>query len=300
MIEIIQREYVYLWFYFQVLMYQIVPYWIAGILIGSVVSVFGKEKVNSLVDGLRSRNLGILGIIPASILGIISPLCLYGTIPIAASCANKGMREDWVAAFMMSSMLLNPQLMVYTLALGKTVFFIRLITCLVMGLLAGVLVNIFYKDKKFFNFSGFGPKDGRDVDPNLLLRLLKNIWRNIKTTGPYFFVGIMLTVLFQRYVPKAAFVSLFGSNRSFGVLMAATLGVPLYVCGGGVIPLLRSWLELGMSIGGAAAFMLTGPSTKLTNLAALKSVVGIKNFMMYILFSLAFASVTGFLCNHFF
>ncbi|MBN1600848.1 MAG: permease [Chitinispirillaceae bacterium] len=300
MFEIIQRETVYFWFYFQVLMYQIAPYWIAGILIGSVVSVFGKKKMNSLVDGLRSRNLGILGILPASILGTISPLCMYGTIPIAASCANKGMREDWVAAFMMSSILLNPQLMVYTMALGKTVFIIRIVSCIVMGVLAGFLVYFFYKDKKFFNFSGFSPKDGHDVDPNLLMRLLKNIWRNTKTTGPYFFVGILLTVLFQRYVPKAAFVSLFGSNRSFGVLMAATLGVPLYLCGGGVVPLLRSWLELGMSIGGAAAFMLTGPSTKLTNLAALKSVLGIKNFMLYIIFSLAFASVTGLVCNLFF
>jgi uncharacterized membrane protein YraQ (UPF0718 family) len=225
---------------------------------------------------------------------------MYGTIPIAASCANKGLREDWLAAFMMSSVLLNPQMIVYSIALGKTVFFIRIVSCLAMGILAGLLVNIFYKNKKFFNFSGFELKASRDIDPNLILRLLKNIWRNIKITGPYFFVGIMLTVLFQRYVPERSFVSLFGSNRSFGVLMAATLGVPLYVCGGGVIPLLREWLMYGMSIGGAAAFMLTGPATKLTNLSAVKIVLGVKKFILYILFSLCYATVVGFLCNLFF
>jgi uncharacterized membrane protein YraQ (UPF0718 family) len=276
------------------------PYWIAGVLIGSTISVFGKKKINELVDVLHTRNFGILGIIPASILGAISPLCMYGTIPIAASCANKGMREDWLASFMMSSVLLNPQLMVYSLALGKTVFFIRIVSCLAMGIVAGLLVNIFYKNKKFFNFSGFEMKAGRDVDPDLLLRLLKNIWRNIKSTGPYFFVGIILTVLFELYVPRGSFVSLFGHNHAFGVLMAATLGVPLYVCGGGIIPLLREWLWEGMSIGAAAAFMLTGPATKLTNLTAFKIVIGAKNFMFYILFLLVYATVVGFTCNLFF
>ena len=36
--------------------------------------------------------------IPACLLGIASPLCMYGTIPIAASFRKQGMREDWLAA----------------------------------------------------------------------------------------------------------------------------------------------------------------------------------------------------------
>jgi uncharacterized membrane protein YraQ (UPF0718 family) len=55
-----------------------------------------------------------------------------------------------------------------------------------------------------------------------------------------------------------------------------------------------------MSIGGAAAFMLTGPATKLTNLSAVKIVLGVKKFILYILFSLCYATVVGFLCNLFF
>jgi len=297
MFEIIHREYIYLSFYLTFLLYQLVPYWVVGVLIGSSVSVFGKKKIDGLVDGLRTRNFGILGIVPASILGAISPLCMYGTIPIAAASAQKGMREDWLAAFMMSSVLLNPQLMVYSMALGKTVFFVRIVSCLAMGIVAGILVNMFFKNKKFFNFSGFTLKSGRDVDPNLFVRLLKNIGRNVKSTAPYFFAGILLTALFQRYVPKGSFVSLFGKNHGFGVLMAAALGVPLYLCGGGTIAILRDWLWRGMSIGGAAAFMLTGPATKLTNLAALKMVLGARHYAFYIAFVIAYASVVGLLCN---
>jgi uncharacterized membrane protein YraQ (UPF0718 family) len=59
---------------------------------------------------MRNTKMGAFGVIPASLLGIASPLCMYGTIPIAASFAEKGMAEDWIAAFCMSSILLNPQL----------------------------------------------------------------------------------------------------------------------------------------------------------------------------------------------
>ena len=116
----------------------------------------------------------------------------------------------------------------------------------------------------------------------------------MKATGPWFLFGILLSALFQRYVPSDAFVSLFGeSNEGFGVLMAATIGVPLYACGGGTIPLLQQWLWEGMSRGSAAAFMLTGPSTKITNLGALKIVLGARRFAAYLLFVMAFSFFTG-------
>jgi uncharacterized membrane protein YraQ (UPF0718 family) len=75
--------------------------------------------------------------------------------------------------------------------------------------------------------------------------------------------------------------------------MAATVGVPLYVCGGGTIPLLQTWLQNGMTLGGAAAFMITGPAAKLTNLGALKIVLGIKHFLFYLLFAVFFALIFG-------
>jgi len=299
MIEILRREFIYLWYYFTVQLEQIFPYWLLGMVIGSVVSVFGKERINQLFGSLRDKKMGVFGIVPACILGIVSPLCMYGTIPIAASFSEKGMREDWLASFMMASILLNPQLIIYSAALGTTALLIRIVSCFFCGIAAGLLIYLFYRKKTFFNFSGFGESKNRDTDPNILLRLLKNFGRNVKATGLYFLLGIVITALFQRYVPTDAFVSLFGSNEGFGVLMAATLGVPLYACGGGTIPLLQQWLHDGMSMGSAAAFMITGPATKITNLGAMKIVLGMKRFILYILFSMAFSFLTGIIINLF-
>ena len=149
------------------------------------------------------------------------------------------MRDDYLAAFMMSSVLLNPQLLIYSAALGDFALCIRFISCFLFGIAAGLVVRFCFKERNFFNFDGFSERKNRDTDPNIFMRLLKNIGRNIKATGLSFLIGVLLSALFQRYVPADAFASLFVNNRGFGLLMAATIGVPLYACGGGTIPLLQ-------------------------------------------------------------
>lgn len=295
--DILKREFVYLWYYFTVQLRQIAPYWALGMVLGSAVSVFLKDFIHNTFRSLGEKRLGIFGIFIASALGIASPLCMYGTIPIAASFSKSGIRDDWLGAFMMSSILLNPQLIIYSAALGKNALAVRIISCFLCGSAAGLLLRIFYREKSFFDFEGFEEPKSRDTDPNIFLRFIKNIGRNIKATGLYFLVGIVLSAAFQRYVPASAVSMVFGGNEAWGVLMAATIGVPLYACGGGTIPLLQAWLADGMSIGSAAAFMITGPATKITNLGAVKIVLGVRRFLLYIVFSAAFACLTGIVTN---
>jgi uncharacterized protein len=296
--DILRREGIYLWYYFSIQFEQIFWYWVLGTIIGSVISVFGKTKIHALFVIINRKNIGLFGLIPASLIGMASPLCMYGTIPIAASFSEKGVREDWLAAFMMSSILLNPQLILYSAALGKTMLIIRIATCLICGILAGLLVHYFFSKKSFFNITGFHEPVNRDTDANPLFRLIKNIRRNVRATGLFFLIGIALSAIFQRYVPANHFATLFGSgNRGFGLLMAATIGVPLYMCGGGTIPLLMSWLDHGMSMGSAAAFVITGPATKITNLGAVKIILGLKHFIFYLAFVMLFALLSGFIVN---
>ena len=297
MAEIVRREFIYLWYYFELQLRQIAFYWILGMAIGSAVSVFAKDGIHQMFRSLRDKKWGVFGVVPACLLGIASPLCMYGTIPIAASFSRQGMREDWLASFMMASILLNPQLIIYSAALGPAALAVRIISCFFCGVAAGLLLFFFYRDKSFFDFSGFEEGVSRDTDPNLFLRYLKNFGRNLKATGPYFLFGVLLSALFQRYVPQDLMVNLFGGNEAWGVLMAATIGVPLYACGGGTIPLLREWLWEGMSLGSAAAFMITGPATKITNLGAVKIVLGAKHFVLYWAFTILSALLTGWIVN---
>ena len=296
-VNVLHREFVYIWYYFDLQLRQIFWYWVIGMAIGSLISVFAKDRIHGLFAGMRDKKWGIFGILPTCLLGIASPLCMYGTIPIAASFRKQGMRQDWLAAFMMSSILLNPQLIIYSTALGVTALTVRIAACLLCGILAGLLIHLFYREKEFFDFTGFEERAGRDTHPNLLIRYLRNFGRNVKATGPYFLFGILLSALFQRYVPQDLMTNVFGGNEAWGVLMAATIGVPLYACGGGTIPLIRGWLQDGMSIGSAAAFMITGPATKITNLGALKIVFGLRRFLLYLGFIMVYSFLCGMIVN---
>lgn len=299
-VEVLKRDLIYLWYYSDIQFRQIFKYWLIGILIGSLISVFAKNKINIIISKTNEKKWGLFGIIPTCILGIISPLCMYGTIPIAASLANKGMREDYIASFCMASILLNPQLIIYSMALGNVLVAIRIISCALCGVVAGLLIYLFYhkKNKKFFDFSKFEITiHNKDVDKSLIIRYLKNVLRNIKATGIYFLLGIVLSAAFQLYVPAELMINIFGGNKAFGILMAATIGVPLYICGGGTIPLIRSWLSRGMSMGAATSFMITGPATKITNLSALKICLGLKNFIIYISYVIIFSLISGLIVN---
>lgn len=50
-------------------------------------------------------------------------------------------------------------------------------------------------------------------------------------------------------------------------------------------------------MGSAAAFMITGPATKITNLGALKIAMGCRRFVLYLVFVMLFSFLCGIAVN---
>ena len=73
MIDVLHREFVYLWYYFDIQLRQIFGYWALGIVLGSLVSVFLKERIHGLLHSRSSSKMGLVGSIPASRRVIASP-----------------------------------------------------------------------------------------------------------------------------------------------------------------------------------------------------------------------------------
>lgn len=276
---------------------QIFPYWVGGVIAGSLVSVYAAGKITGFVGILGKRTTGFFALILAAGLGIASPVCMFGTIPLIVSLARKGVPQYILTAFMVSSILLNPNLFLMSFALGTDIALLRLVLSLMAGILAGLLAKVFFKNRDLFDLSCFSDKD---FSCSKKKSFLKDIQKSISITGPYFLAGIALTALFERYFSKEVIYNLFAFNRGLGVLLAASLGVPIYVCGGGTIPLIRVWLDSGMSVGSAAAFMITGPATKLTNLSALKIILGNRKFLLYLLYTSFFAVLSGLFIDYIF
>jgi len=274
-----------IWFQFR----QIAPYWAAGLIAGSLVSVFLSNKITDKMTKIAGW---FLPLCLASFLGIISPLCMYGTVPIIAALGKKGTPQHLLAAFMVSSILLNPNILLLSFALGIPLALARLGLSFLSGILAGILVYLFFSHEALFNFERFA-EQGDKPKKVFIFDLLKAF----RITAPYLLFGLTLTALFDRYIPPDWVSGVFGVRRGLGVLFATTLSIPLYACGGGTIPLINAWLNVGMGTGDAMAFMLAGPAVKINNLSAVKMIFGVRNFIIYIVYSLIFAILSGLIIN---
>jgi len=90
--------------------------------------------------------------------------------------------------------------------------------------------------------------------------------REVQTTGGqllklflgFAFLGYFLNAL----IPTEWIAGLFGEN-SFGVPLAATLGLPFYLSSEASLPLVRALIDTGMSPGAAMAFLIAGAGTSM-------------------------------------
>ena len=73
------------------------------------------------------------------------------------------------------------------------------------------------------------------------------------------FVGYLLNGL----IPAEWVQSLFGSGHAYSVPLAAPFGLPFYINTESSLPLIRAFLESGMSQGSALAFLITGAGTSI-------------------------------------
>ncbi len=119
---------------------QILPYWLGGTLFASVISVFASAKLTQLASGIANKKYNLFQLIIATALGVASPVCMYGTVPLLSVLGKKNVPQYILAAFMVSSVLLNPNLLIMSFALGAPLALLRLFFSVTGGILGGTLV----------------------------------------------------------------------------------------------------------------------------------------------------------------
>jgi uncharacterized membrane protein YraQ (UPF0718 family) len=122
---------------------------------------------------------------------------------------------------------------------------------------------------------------------------MKRYLKTLEFIGFYVVLGILIGSMIEVLVPPNWVQFVFQSNIYVAVLIAALLGVPLYACGGGAIPIVQSLLVSGMQPGAALAFFIVGPATRVTPLIALGTILRPKFIAIYIGVLIAFAMIVG-------
>ncbi|MEX1375906.1 MAG: permease [Eubacteriales bacterium] len=273
----------------------IVPFWAVGILAGSVLSVYFDSQLTNLLNKINNYKSIYLAIIIGSVLGALSPITMYGMVPIVILMHSKGMHQSVLISFIVTSVLINPNVVFYSFVLGADIALLRLLICILTGFIAGILARIFLKNKEIFSFTFEDtPKNKKRAKYQLLLN---NIYKSFKKTAPYLLLGVALTAVFEKFMPKDIFTNIFVNNTGLGVLFGAALGVPLYFCGGGTIALIHSWMSYGMSTGSIMAFVVAGPGTKINNVLAISTMINKKYLLLYLMFIVAISIILGLLID---
>jgi len=271
--------------------WQYLPYVVLGVLVSEGLRYTSVSPF--LERGCRSHPMVAIPL--SALLGIVSPLCTYGTVPVVLQLLRAGVPVAPLATFLSASSLMNPQLMVLTWGgLGPKMTLARLVTVLVFGIVLGAITHIL--PTRFSVQPGIH-EEGEHCEkarPKLTLKgFARNSVKTLEYVGFYVVLGVLLSAIIEVLVPGQWIMAVFGGGGWYRILLAALLGVPLSACGGGVIPLVQGLMQQGMAPGAALAFLIAGPATRIPPLMALAAILRPVYVIGYVIFLIAYCVIAG-------
>ncbi len=273
---------------------ELLPYILVGVLLGEILKFTSWTKL--IYKWITSFKY--ISVIIATILGILSPLCTQGTIPVVITLYQGVVPVAPLISFLAASSLMNPQLFIMTWGgLGLEFALIRLIIVFLFSVLCGYITMRI--PKRFIIRKGIHNTSLKEDIINRPLKkftfriLIKNCYDSLLFVGKYMIIGVFIGTLIEAFVPQDLVMSSFGDSTISTILVAAIAGIPLYACGGGIIPTVRSMIIQGMDLGAAMAFMTVGQATRLSLLIALGALLRPSFIIGYCVFLIIFSIITG-------
>lgn len=240
----------------------------------------------------------------ATTLGAVTPLCSCAVIPMARGMLATRVPVRAAIAFLVSTPILSPFIIMMSYGvIGLKFTIVRIVSVFVMAMVIGIFIEKVVgreeldKDADFQNLckgcvrAGTAHGSGDSV--------LLTAWNQIGYLLKYMVLGIFLGALLETYLP-ASWVAKYMSSNFLGLLAATTVGLPLYLCSGQEVLLLKPLLDMGLPLGHAIAFTISTNGICLTSIALLTGAIGRKTTFWLTLLFWSGSLVLGFLINIFF
>ncbi len=262
-----------------------------------------KEKIQKLLSHERKY----LGHLLASLLGIITPFCSCSAIPLFLSFLEAGVPIGITFSFLIASPMINEVALIMLLGLfGIKIALIYIVSGLFISFFAGIALGKIHADKwilKDIIIRDFTIKNSKcscnkavtlkdrvSYAKRYMLTILKKIWL-------YVILGVAIGSWIHGYVPDDFLGRYADATKWYDVPLAVLIGIPLYSNAAGVIPLISSLTEKGLSIGTALAFMMAVTGLSLPEFLILKRMMKWRLILFFALIVGLGITIVGYLFN---
>jgi len=269
-------------------------------LAGVVRSWFSPEKTRKLLEG---KSL-FAGNVLASMLGIVTPFCSCSAIPLFLGFVETGIPIGVTFSFLIAAPMINEVAVIMLFSLfGWKVGVIYMLTGLLIAIISGWIIGKLKLEKWLQDWVinlKFGAividhekvtlKNRLEAGRIAVKEIFVKIW-------PYVILGIGIGALVHGYVPEDYLASLISKSTWYSVPLAVLIGIPLYSCSPGAVPIAYTLIEKGVPLGTALAFMMSVIGISLPELIILKKVLKLPFIFTFIGIIATGIIIVGYLLN---
>ena len=124
---------------------------------------------------------------------------------------------------------------------------------------------------------------------------LKETLRFVKLVLPWLLVGVFLAGIIREGVPDSWITSSVGGNSLLANFVASFVGAIMYFATLTEVPIVKSFLDLGMGQGPALALLLAGPALSLPAMLVLRKIMGTQKMLVYVAIVVVMATISGYI-----
>jgi uncharacterized membrane protein YraQ (UPF0718 family)/copper chaperone CopZ len=264
------------------LLARMAPYLILGLAAAGLLHVL-------LPMGAVSRLLGGRGAasaLRAAALGVPLPLCSCGVVPVAASLKKSGASNGAVVSFLVTTPTSGVDSILATYSLLGFAFAVaRVLVSFVIGVLAGVFTSLVERPRvgdpagsPGAAASVLGQSSGENRAVTAFSYAFDELMGGI--ARPLLW-GTLLGGVIGYILPAGVLGQYVGEGLPAYLAMLA-VGVPLYVCASGSIPLAAALMAKGISPGAALIFLIVGPATNAASVSVILNMLGKRALAVYL------------------
>ncbi len=293
--------------FFLIILAELIPLFLLVTFIsGLALEYISPETLRKRLSG---RN-GFIGQVIAMILGYVTPFCSCSTVPVLASMVKAGIPIAVMTTFLYSSPYpIEIAIPILAPLFGVPTALAFLIAGGVLALIGGIVVQQLGWQSEVKIETGGSAGMGAPAGGVLPVIQLDDSFKAKVARAWDYTIGfarkLLLIIiassavgaLIYGLVPEEIIIRFAGGSSPWVVIIAALLGVPLYVNVAAIIPIIYSLSLKGMSDGAVIAFLITATTISPPELFLLAALFKKKFIIAFTVAMIVGAIITGYFLN---